>query len=80
MNELSFLVRPEWVRMQQLHPGLGDLDPLLLVLLVVGLEALAVGMDDQLGNLVGEDRMGHIPKILSLTLAPFWKRIRKIWL
>ena len=35
-------------------------------------------MDDQLGNLVGEDGVGHVPEVLSLALAAFRISIREI--
>ena len=35
-------------------------------------------MDDQLGDLVGEDGVGHVPEVLSLALAAFRISIREI--
>ena len=64
--------------MQELHPGIGDLDPFLLIILVIGLEALAVGMHDDLGDLVWEDRVCHIPEVLPLALATLRIDVREV--
>ena len=80
IHELSLLCRSEGMCMQQVHPGIRYLDPLQFIVLVVGLKALAVGMDDELADFIWEYGVNHIPEVLSLALPALRIRIREVWL